>query len=212
MVTFKLDVTDMLDQFNDLASSMNYLIAKSANDTAFQDTRKEAGRSMESELIIRSKNISKPYMFQIDRANKNKLEISIKHRVLGVGYQQFGGTETPDGKNLAIPNRESMQRNLNISNNSLIPKKFRTPNIMSKAKKIGNKHPIAIIGKDKFIIKDTGIFIVKGRTMDSIYNFVNSASHSDKSFNLQEIMIKSFNKRFYRRFNVNYLRQLKKGG
>lgn len=168
MVTFKLDVTDILDQFNGLASSMNYLIAKSANDTAFLDTRKEAGRNMELELIIRSKN-------------------------------------------LAIPNRESMQRNLNISNNSLIPKKFRTPNIMSKAKKIGNKHPIAIIGKDKFIIKDNGIFIVKGRTMDSIYNFVNSASHNNKSFNLQEIMIKSFNKRFARRFNVNYLRQLKKG-
>ena len=209
MLTF--DTTKTLDQFKGLASSMNYLISKTANDIAFLDTRKAASKQMESDFIIRSKNITKSYMFKVERANKNNLIVKLEHKVLGIGFQQFGGTETPNGKSLAIPNRESIERNLGISTNKLIPKKFGVAKILSKARKVGDRPAVAKVGKNSLMVRHNGIFILKDSGLQAIYHFVDKASHNKKPFNLQEIMIKSFNQRFARRFNVNYLKQIKKG-
>ncbi len=207
-ITF--DVTDHIDGFNKLASDMPFLISKTMNDVAFKDARGDLSKSMADSLIIRNKGIASKFMFQvIKRSNKNDLEVIMIHKVPGIGLQQRGGVETPKSKKIAIPHRKNMSRYMNVSEKKNIPKKLRIQAIMSKAPRSRSESIYNVNGKKVFILPN-GVFIRIGKDLKAVYYFVDQAVHTEKGFHFQKTMVKSYNRRFTKRFNVNYIKELRK--
>lgn len=205
-ITF--DITGHLDTFNKLADDMPFIISKSMNDVAFKDARPDLSKDMQTSLIIRSKGITRNTMFQVVKSNKKNLEVEMFHRVPGIGLQQSGGTETPKGKKLAIPNRKNLSKFMGVSEKKIIPKRLKIETIMKKAPSSRNEATYTTSGKKVFILP-SGVYIRMGNDIKAIYHFVDKATHSNKTFDFQGVMEKSFNRRFTKRFNVNYLKILK---
>lgn len=204
----ELDVTNFLDKFNRLHDQMPFLISRSMNDTAFLDTRDDLSKDMTKSLIIRKKTIASKTMFQVVRSNKTNLEVKLFHKIPEIGYQQVGGTETPRGKKLAIPVRKNLSRYAGIAENKTIPKRLQISTLIQKAPSDRSKAVYNTGGLKPFILK-TGVFIRQGSSIRALYYFVDQAQHTKKSFDFQETVIKSFNRRFTKRFQINYLKILK---
>ncbi|MDA0778327.1 MAG: hypothetical protein O3C19_04570 [Bacteroidetes bacterium] len=202
-----LDITSYLDKFNKLAKDMPFLISKSMNDVAFQDSRKQLSQDMEKNLIIRSKNIKSLKMFQIEKSTKTDLKVEIKHKILNLGLQQFGGVEK--GK-LAIPNRENMALFLGVPNKKVIPPSLRIKTIMKRAPRSRSEARRYKVKSRNLFILDTGVFMRVGNDIKAVYHFVDEARHTKKGFDMQSSVEFSYNKRFSKRFNVNYLKELRR--
>lgn len=208
-ITF--DITDHLDGFNKLSKDMAFLVSKSMNDVAFLDSREALSKDMVKSLTIRSKGIASKFMFQVVKSNKQNLEVIIFHKVPGVGLQQHSGTETPKSKKLAIPNRKNMSRYLGVSKNKNIPKRLKIDTIMKKAprSRAGAGAPYTTGGKKLFILP-SGIYTRIGKELRAVYNFVDQATHSSPNFHFQHTMERSYERRFTKRFNINYLNRLRR--
>lgn len=206
-ITF--DITDHLDGFNKLASDMPYLISRSMNDVAFKDARGDLSKDMTKSLIIRSKGITSNFMFKIVKSDKTNLEVIMFHKVTNMGLQQRGGTELPKSKKLAIPNRKNISKYLGVSENKNIPKRLKIQTIMSKAPRSRSQAVYNVSGKKVFVLP-SGVFVRIGKDLKAIYYFVDKAVHTDKGFHFQKTMARSYERRFTKRFNVNYLKELKR--
>lgn len=207
-ITF--DITDHLNGFNKLAGDMSFLISKSMNDVAFKDSREALSKDMTKSLTIRNKGIASKFMFRVEKSNKKDLTVIMEHKVPGIGLQQRGGIETPKSKKLAIPHRKNMSRYMGISQKRNIPKRLRIDTIMKKAPKSRSDTKIYRTSSKKVFILPSGVYIRVGKDLRAIYYFVEKATHTDKNFKFQDIMTKSYERRFTKRFNVNYLKQLKR--
>ena len=205
-----LDITEQLNKFNQLHKDMPFLVSKAMNNTAFKDSRKIISKDMNKKLIIRSKNISKKTMFIVTKSHKTNLLVKIKHKIKEIGFQQFGGTEKAKDNFLVIPNRKNIKTYLGIAKNKNLPDELRPSAIFRKAPSSRNEKKTYKINKHKlFIIKKLGVFLRFGNDLKSVFNFVKQAKHTKKEFNLQDSMTESFDRRFTKRFTLEYLKLLK---
>jgi len=206
-----LDITEQLNKFNQLHKDMPFLVSKAMNNTAFEDSRQSISKDMNKKLIIRSKNISKKTMFTVTKSHKTNLLVKIKHKIKEIGLQQFGGTEKAKDNFLVIPNRKNIKTFLGIAKNKNLPKRLRPSTIFKKAPFSRNENKAYKVNKHKlFIIKKLGVFLRFGNDLKSVFNFVKQAKHTKKEFNLQDSMTNSFDRRFTKRFTLEYLKLLKR--
>lgn len=205
-ITF--DVTAHLNKFNKIGSSSDFIISKSMNDTAFLDARDQLSKQMKKDLFIRNKGMTSKFMFKIEKSNKKDLQVNIQHKVKGLGLQQRGGTETATSKRLSIPNRKAMSKHFGISVSKNIPKKLKISEIYKKAPKTKQEGAYIYKGKSIFI-QENSVFVDNKGIIEAIYQFVKKATHNKKQFKMQGSVEQSFNRRFTKRFNINYLKLLK---
>jgi hypothetical protein len=205
-----LDITEQLNKFNQLHKDMPYLVSRAMNNTAFKDSRGNISLDMNKKLIIRSKNISKKTMFTVTKSHKTNLLVKIKHKIKEIGFQQFGGTEKAKDNFLVIPNRKNIKTYFGIGKNKNLPEEIWASTILKKAPLSRNQKKIYKVNKHKlFIIKKLGVFLRFGNDLKSVFNFVKQAKHTKRQFNLQDSMTESFDRRFTKRFTIEYLKLLK---
>ena len=64
-----LDVTDQLNTFNKLASSMPFIISKSMNDLSFEKGRKDLSNEMKKDLTERNKSFFNPSRIRVKKSH-----------------------------------------------------------------------------------------------------------------------------------------------
>lgn len=208
MTSVTFDISKTLDKFNRIGKDANFLISKSMNDTAFLDVRTSLSKQIKKDLFIRNKGLASKFMFQVSKSNKKHLEVSVKHKIDGLGLQQRGGTELPSRDRLSVPNRKNIEKHLGISKMRNIPKNLRIGAIITNAPTSKDGSAYKVKGKSIFIRKNT-VFVNNKGSAAAIYHFVKKATHDKKGFHIQEAVEGSFDRRFARYFNRNYLKMLK---
>ena len=204
-----LDVTDQLNTFNKLASSMDFIISKSMNDISFEKGRKNLSKHMSNELTERNKNFFKPSAIKFKRSNKRSLKIEIFHIKEQLGLQQSGGVELPDGKKLAIPVRRNLSKYAGVPNNKNIPKSLKIDTILKKAPRMNDKSKVYNTKGIKPFIGKRGVYIRVNEGLRLIYVFSEKAKHRKKLINFQKEIERTFNVNLDRYIERQYLKILK---
>lgn len=209
MEAIEFDVTQQLDTFNKLAGSMNFIISKSLNDVAFNNARKDVSKDIHKNMEVRNKAFASKNSIRIIRSTKDNLKVELFHFKEQMGLQQFGGSELPKGKNLAVPIRKNLARYAGVPTNKKIPDNLSIPVIMKNApRKKGQKIYRVGEGIDPFILR-TGVFVRTDNGLRMIYAFVDKATHNKKLLKFQQIIEKTYNIKLERNIERNYLKILK---
>ena len=209
MDAIEFDITKQLDTFNKAASSMPFIISRSLNDVAFKHGRKAASKDMHKNMTIRNKGFVGLKSIGIDRSTKDKLTVELYHLKEQMGLQQFGGTELPKKRKLAIPVRKNLARYANVPNNKKIPDDLSIDEIMKNApRNKGDKIYRVGDNVDPFILK-RGVFVRTDSGIRMIYAFADKATHDKKLFKMQKVIEKTYNVKLERNIERNYLRVLK---
>ena len=214
MQPIEFDITPTLDKFKNLEGSMEFLISKSLNDVAFDKARNDLSITMNEDLEIKNKTITRKNAFKIKRSNKNNLEVKIFYQLGNkkdsninkwMGLQQFGGTEISGSNKIAIPIRRNMAMYAGVSRKTVIKNSsaISVPKMINKSR-AGQKYK----GK-RVVSNENGIFLEINRSLKMMYSFVEKANHNKKLFKFQESIEQTYNKNFERYFRRNFLRVLK---
>jgi len=203
----ELDLTNYLDKFNKLSRDMPFIISKSLNDIAFTNARKDVSKDMASIFIVRDNTFSSDRSIKINKSSKNNLTVTIYHFKQMLSLQQFGGTESPTGKSLAIPIRGNLAKYAGVPNNKKIPKALSIPVIMDKAPRKRGEPVYKVKGVQPFILK-RGVFVRQDGALRMLYSFVDKATHEKKLFKFQQIIEKTYNVKLERNIERNYLKVL----
>lgn len=208
MQPIEFDITDTLDKFSKLAESMPFLISKSLNDVAFDRGRKAVSKEIYKTMEVRNKWIASPSRIKVKKSTKTNLEVSLFHVKEVMGLQQFGGTELPKGKKLAIPIRKNLSKYAGVPNNKRIPKGLSIKTIMDKAPRNRGEATYKTKGVKPFIVSK-GIAIRTDAGLRLLYAFASKAQHRKKLLKMQEVIERTYNVNFERFFERNYLKVLK---
>lgn len=208
MNPIELDITKQLDQFNKLASSMNFIVSKSLNDVAFEKGRKNLSNEMKDSLEERNKTFFNPRSIRVSKSSKTNLEVTLYHFKEQLAFQQFGGVETPTGKKLAIPVRKSMSKYAGVPNNKNIPKSLKINTILEKAPRKTGDAVYKTRGVKPFV-KPKGVFIRTDEGLKLLYVFADKAKHTKKLLDFQKEVERTYDVNLERYINRNYLKLLK---
>lgn len=208
MQPIEFDITDTLDKFSKLTKSMPFLISKSLNDVAFERGRKAVSKEIHKTMKVRSKPFASERAIRIKKATQQSLEVSLFHVNEVMGLQQFGGTELPKGKKLAIPIRKNLAKYAGVPVTKKIPKGISVPTLMDKAPRSRAETIYKTRGVKPFIMSK-GIAIRTDAGLRLLYVFASKAQHRKKLLKMQEVIERTYNINFERYFERNYLKVLK---
>lgn len=218
MNAIEFDVTEQLDTFNKLSSSMPFIISKSMNDLSFQKGRKAISKEMNDKFESRSKPVTSKNAIKIKKSKKENLNITLYYHLGKInqkakinktmGLQQFGGTELPSNKKLAIPVRKTLKKYANVPMDKAIPKSLRIETIMQKAPRNRSDAVYKAKGVKPFI-KSKGVFIRTNEGLKLLYVFADKAKHTKRLLKMQKTIERTFNVNLERYINRQYLKLLK---
>lgn len=218
----EFDITDTLDKFTKLQDQNPFIISKSMNDVAFEKGRKDLSKEINKDLDIKTKTVARPNNIKVIRSKKTDLSIVLYYQ-LGkdknsninkyFGLQQFGGSEKPENKKIAIPIRKNM-RLLGVPISKPIPDHLKIDEIMKYAPIKPRRNQTFDYKYKKFniFILDSGVFFRAEENdgdMRMLYTFVDQAKHGKKNLKFQEATIKTYERNFERYYKRNFLRILK---
>ena len=204
----EFDVTEQLDTFKKAASSMSFIISKSLNDIAFKNARDDVSKDIHKNMEVRNKSFASKRSIRINKSTKDKLQIELYHFKEEMGLQQFGGTELPKGKSIAVPIRKNLATYAGVPNNKKIPKGLTIPVIMSKAPRKRGQKIYKTKGVQPFVMS-RGVFIRTSSGLRMLYSFVNKATHEKKLLKFQKVIERTYNIKLERNIERNYLKVLK---
>jgi len=204
----EFDITKQLDQFNKLASSMNFIVSKSLNDVAFKYGREDFSMEMHNKMEARNKAFSNPRAIKIKKSNKNNLEVTLYHFKEQLEVQQTGGVETPKGKKLAIPVGKTFATHARVPNNKKIPKALSIDTILAKAPRNRGDAEYKARGIKPFV-KPKGVFIRTDEGLRLLYVFADKAIHRKKILKFQKTIERTYNTHLEKELNENYLKLLR---
>ena len=216
MNAIEFDVTDTLDKYNKLASSMPFIISKAQNSLAFERGRKSLSKHLNSRLDIKAKAMTKVNAIKVIKSDKKNLTTILKFHLgamnktnplnASMELQQKGGTEQSSGGKLAIPHRGNMARYGKFPRSKALTKK--SPMSINKVlDKVNSKKKI---NKHHVFVKSNGVYLGVGKESKLLYSFVEKARHNKKLIDFQKAVEIVYNKNFDRYFQREYLRLLKK--
>jgi hypothetical protein len=208
MESVEFDITRQLDTFNKLASSMDYIISKSLNDVAFKNARKDISKEIHKKMEVRNKVFAGERSIRINKSSKNDLQITLYHFKEQMGLQQFGGTEFPKSKTMAIPIRKNLATYAGVQKDKKIPKSLSIPVIMNKAPHKKGEAIYKTKGIEPFVLK-RGVFVRTGNGLRMLYSFADKATHNKKLLKFQKTIEHTYNVKLERNIEKNYLRILK---
>lgn len=204
----EFDITDQLDTFNKAASSMSYIISRSLNDVAFNNARADASKDIHRNMEVRNKAFAGKNSIKVNRSSKDNLTVEIYHFKEQMGLQQFGGTELPKSKSLAIPVRKNFAQYAGVGVSKKIPKSLSINEIMKNAPRKKGEKIYKRKGVEPFILRK-GVFIRTSEGLRLLYAFADKAAHDKKLLQMQKIIEKTYNVKLERNIERNYLKVLK---